>query len=307
MVESGLLWAKLSCIFAMLIFGTIGIFVRYLSLPSAVIALARAIIGMVFLFLIVLIKKRKINTKAIKRNFWLLFLSGTFIGFNWILLFEAYRYTTVAVATLCYYMAPVFVILVSPIVQQEKLTQKKLMCTLAAFLGMVCISGVEGMDLGSFLNLGIAYGLAAAVLYATVVLLNKKIRGVSAYERTLSQIGIAGVVLLPYTILTEDIRSLILGDAATIFGNVGSETLSLSFGTRQVLLLLIVGVVHTAVAYALYFSAMEKLPVQTTAIYSYIDPVTAVVLSVVLLKEKLGILGIIGMVLILGATFLEEK
>ncbi len=280
------------CILAMLIFGTIGIFVRILAMPSSVIALVRGFVGVLFLFLVLLLKGQKVDFDAIRKNFLWIFVSGAFIGFNWILLFEAYRYTTVAVATLCYYMAPVIVILLSPIVQGERLTAKKMFCTLVALCGMICISGVAegGSDKaeGAWNLIGIGLGLGAALLYAAVILINKKIEGVSGYDRTLSQIGIAALVLLPYTLFTCDFRTIV-------------------WKPESVFLLGVVGVVHTGIAYALYFEAVEKLPVQTTAIYSYIDPVTAVFLSVVLLNENLGILGMVGMIFILGAAFLNDR
>lgn len=280
------------CILAMLIFGTIGIFVRFLAMPSSVIALVRGFVGVLFLLVVLFLKGQKVDFDAIRKNFVWIFVSGACIGFNWILLFEAYRYTTVAVATLCYYMAPVIVILLSPIVQGERLTAKKMLCTLIALCGMICISGVaEGGSNkaeGAWNLLGIGLGLGAALLYAAVILINKKIKGVSGYDRTLSQIGIAALVLLPYTLLTCDFRTIV-------------------WNPESILGLVIVGVVHTGIAYALYFDAVEKLPVQTTAIYSYIDPVTAVFLSVVLLNEKLGILGMVGMIFILGAAFLNDR
>ncbi len=279
---------KITCALAMVLFGTIGIFVRYISLPSSLIAMIRGLVGVLFLGAVLLIKRQKINWKSMKENFLLLFVSGAFIGFNWILLFESYRYTTIAVATLCYYMAPVFVVLLSPLVQKEKLTGKKMLCLLAAVGGMVCISGVLDQNSISFSLKGIGFGLGAALLYASVILLNKKIKGISVYERTLSQLGVAGLVLLPYNLLTV-------------------EWSSISLDTRGLCFLLFVGVVHTGLAYTLYFGAMEKLPVQLTAMLSYIDPVTAVFLSIVLLKEPFGISSLIGMVLILGAAIFSEK
>lgn len=118
--------AKQFYILAMSIFGTIGIFRRYIPLPSSVLALARGTIGTIFLlFLLLVIKRQRLSAEAISRNFKFLVISGALIGFNWILLFEAYQYTTVATATLCYYMAPVLVIMASPFFFQEKLTPCK--------------------------------------------------------------------------------------------------------------------------------------------------------------------------------------
>ncbi len=272
---------------SMFIFGTIGIFVRHIPFPSSVIALARGGIGMLFLLLVVIISKQQISKADIKRNLIPLCLSGFFLGFNWILLFEAYRYTTVATATLCYYLAPVIVILVSPVLLKEKLTAKKLICVAIALLGMVFVSGVLETGLPSAgEGKGILFGIAAATFYASVVLCNKHIHDISSYDMTIMQLGIATVVLLPYTLFTESI-----GD--------------LQFSTNAVLMLLFVAIVHTGVAYALYFSSMQGLSSHTIAIFSYVDPIVAIMLSALLLHEPMGISGIIGAVLILGSTFIS--
>lgn len=272
---------------AMFIFGTIGIFVRHVALPSSVIALVRGSIGMLFLLMVVLLSRKKISGAAIRQNLLLLCLSGAFIGFNWIFLFEAYRYTTVATATLCYYLAPVFVILAAPFFLKEKLTVKKLLCVTAALIGMVFVSGVlqTGIPAADEMK-GIFFGIAAALLYASVVLCNKFIHDISSYDMTIMQLGIAAFVLLPYTLITEDIGSL-------------QVTLP------TVLLLLFVSIVHTGIAYALYFSAMQDLSSHTIAIFSYVDPIVAIVLSALLLSEPMGIFGVIGAVLILGSTLIS--
>ena len=218
--------AKLKIIFAMVTFGTIGIFVRNIELPSTIIALARGIIGTLFLLLVVFAKGKGLDYNAIKRNLTILAASGACIGFNWILLFEAYRYTTVATATLAYYMAPIFVIMASPFVLKERLTATKGLCVAMALTGMVLVSGVvqSGMDGVDFT--GILCGVGAASLYATVILLNKFIKNISAYDMTIMQLGLAALVLLPYTMVTEN------------FG-------ALSPDTNSLLLLAVVGVIHT--------------------------------------------------------------
>lgn len=272
---------------AMFIFGTIGIFVRHVALPSSVIALVRGSIGMLFLLMVVLFSRQKISGTAIRQNLLPLCLSGAFIGFNWIFLFEAYRYTTVATATLCYYLAPVFVILAAPFFLKEKLTVKKLLCVTAALIGMVFVSGVlqTGIPAPDEMK-GIFFGIAAALLYASVVICNKFIHDISSYDMTIMQLGIAAFVLLPYTLITEDIGSL-------------------QFTLPTVMLLLFVSIVHTGIAYALYFSAMQGLSSHTIAIFSYVDPIVAIVLSALLLSEPMGVSGVIGAVLILGSTLIS--
>ncbi len=279
--------ARTKLILAMTIFGTIGIFVKYIPLPSSVIACVRGFVGVAFLLLMTFIKKSKISFKNIKKNLLLLVISGAFIGINWILLFEAYRYTTVATATLCYYMAPIFVTLASPFILKEKLTLKKGLCVFTALIGMIFVSGIVGT--GSLqINLpGILCGVGAAFFYACVILLNKHIKDISSYDMTMTQLFVAAVVILPYTLLTADISAVTL-DA------------------KAILCLFVVGIVHTGFAYMIYFSSISSLKAQTVAIFSYIDPVIAIILSALLLKEKMGLFGFIGAILILGSTLLSE-
>ena len=282
--------AKLELIASMFIFGTIGIFVRHIPLPSSMIALVRGFVGAFFVLLFVYLKKSKLDKAAIKKNFVMLALSGAFIGINWILLFESYHYTTVATATLCYYMQPIFVILASPFLLKEKLTVKKVACVVVALIGMVFVSGVLQTGIPALSEAkGILYGLGAACFYASVVLMNKKITEINAYDKTIMQLGMGAIVLSPYVMLTQD-----FGSAAA------SMTPSLWA------LLLFVGLVHTGVAYALYFDCMKDLKAQTLAIFSYIDPIVAIILSALLLKENMGLYGVIGAVLVLGSTFISE-
>lgn len=280
--------ARIYIIISMLIFGTIGIFVRHVPLPSSVIALVRGVVGTLFLLVFCRLRKTPLCRESIRKNLGILLLSGAFIGFNWILLFEAYRYTTVATATLCYYLAPVFVILAAPVLFGEKLTARKGLCVAAALVGMVFVSGVTSAGLsGSSEFLGILFGVGAAVLYASVVLMNKKLAQVQAFERTVVQLGAAALALLPYVLITQ-------------WGTV------LDWSGPSIPLLLVMGIVHTGIAYALYFGGIKELPAQTSALLSYIDPVSAIILSAVLLGERLTVSGAIGAVLVLGATLLSE-
>lgn len=280
---------KMMMIGAMTIFGTIGIFRKYIPLPSSLLALARGIIGTAFLlFLVLAVKRDKLSIEAIKRNFVFLVVSGAFIGFNWILLFEAYQYTTVATATLCYYMAPVIVVLVSPFLFKERLTPLKAICVAVALAGMVFVSGIPQSGFGGMSELkGILLGLGAATLYAIVVILNQYIKDIPAYDKTIMQLGTAAIAILPYTMLTENFADI-------------------SFTPVAVLMLIFVGIVHTGIAYTLYFGSMSGLKAQTIALFSYIDPVVAIILSAVILQENIGLWGVIGAVMVLGSTMVSE-
>ena len=282
--------AKLELIASMFIFGTIGIFVRHIPLPSSIIALVRGFVGAFFVLLFVYLKKSRLDKAAIRKNFVMLALSGAFIGINWILLFESYNYTTVATATICYYMEPIFVILASPFLLKEKLTAKKAICAAVALLGMVFVSGVLQTGIPALTEAkGILYGLGAACFYATVVLMNKKITEINAYDKTIMQLGMGAIVLTPYVMLTQ---------------NFGTATAVMTPPLWA--LLLFVGLVHTGVAYALYFDSMKDLKAQTLAIFSYIDPIVAIILSALLLRENMGLYGVIGAILVLGSTFISE-
>lgn len=280
--------AKLNIVLSMALFGSIALFVRRIELPSSVIALVRGVVGTAFLLILTAVKKQKMDLAALKGNLLWLILSGAALGFNWILLFEAYRFTTVATATLCYYLAPFLVIMLSPVLLRERLTVKKVLCVLVALMGMVGVSGVlRGAGGAAVGGRGILLGLAAAVLYAAVVLINKQMRGLGAFDRTIFQLGISAAVLLPYCLVTVPVSRLHCD-------GVG------------LLLLLVVGVVHTGLTYYLYFGSMVHLKGQTVAIISYVDPVVAILVSVFLLGETMHLSEGIGAVLILGAAFISE-
>lgn len=280
--------SKMSLASAMVVFGTIGLFVRNIDMPSSIIAFIRGSVGALFLILFCLVTRKKFSFSAIRDKLLLLCFSGGAIGVNWILLFEAYRYTTVATATLCYYMAPIFVIVMSSFIYKEKLTAKKICCTLAALVGMILVSGVTETGIGNIGELkGVILGVLAAVFYSSVVLMNKSLGSVPAYDKTIVQLLGAAIVIVPYCLATVDIGSL-------------------SFDRNSIIMLSIVSVVHTGIAYTTYFGSMKNLQSQTIAIMSYIDPIVAVVLSAVFLKEQMTVFGIIGAVMILSATFLSE-
>lgn len=278
--------AKLRNITAMLIFGTIGLFVKNIELSSSEIALTRGFIGGVTLILATIFLKKKISFEAIKNNLYLLIFSGLAVGLNWIFLFQGYKYTSISNATLSYYFAPVFVTILAPFILKEKLTLSKFLCVLMALVGMFCIVGVDGINGGSDL-IGIAYGLLAAGFYASVILMNKFLKEIDSIEITVIQLISATITLLPYVLYVEGL------------GILSVSSVSIPY-------ILILGIVHTGIAYLLYFSSLQGLKGQTIAVLSYIDPVFAIIISAVILKEQLGVLQIIGGVLILGSSFLSE-
>ncbi len=279
--------ALLKMTVSMLIFGSIGLVARGIALPSAVIALARGAVGTVFLLIAGLFLRKKISLSAWEKNALPLIISGAAIGFNWIFLFESYRYTTIATATVCYYTAPVIVVMLSPLVLKERLSPLRMACVAVSLIGIVLVAGDQSIGSGTQNLYGIGFGLGAALFYSVIMLSNKFLKEIDSMDSTVAQLGIAAVVLLPYVLLT-------------------GQTADLSFNTTTLCLLLIAGIVHTGIGYLLYFSAMQGLSAQSIALCSYIDPVSAVIFSAVLLSEPMGALQIVGAVMILGAAICSQ-
>lgn len=279
----------LQFIISMVIIGTIGIFRRKIPVSSAFLTFSRGILGSLSLGVFVKLRGQKIRHGIERRKLILLIINGAMIGVNWIFLFEAYRFTTVAVATLCYYLQPTLLILASPIFFKEKLTGRKMFFALTAFVGMILVSGVlrsGGLEADSFK--GVLFGLSAALLYTAAVIGNKKVTSVDPFEKTIIQLASAAIVLIPYILLTEDVTEI-------------------RFEPLTIVLILIVGVIHTGLVYLLYFGSMEHLSAQAVAVLSYIDPVVAILASFVFLGEAISVMELIGAVLIIGSAIMSER
>ena len=272
---------------SMAIFGTLAPFVRNIGVSSGELALYRAVMAAVMVGLFLPASGQKLGIRSAGKELWLLLLSGGAMAFNWILLFEAYKYTTVSVATLSYYFAPVIVTALCPLLFREKLSGKQILCFVFSTAGLVLVINVGSLTPGSRDLVGVLFGLGAACLYASVILLNKFIRGVAGLQRTFLQFLAAILVMVPYVLST------------------GGITLG-GLDTTGWICLLIVGLIHTGVAYCLYFSSLNKLPGQTAAILSYIDPLVAVLISVLALGESMTALQALGGAMILGFTLWNE-
>lgn len=268
-------------------FGTISLFVKNIALASSEIAFWRGLIALAVLFIFMLATKGFSQWRTVKKQLPKLILSGAAMGFNWILLFEAYHYTSVALSTLCYYFAPTVVIIMSAVIFREKLTPKQLICFTASTAGLVLIIGVSGGNGGGRDFIGVFYGLGAALLYATVVLLNKATGEIPGLTRTFFQFMAAVLVLLPYIAVTNGFH------IASLDG-------------KGIVNLLIIGVVHTGIMYFLYFSSLSELRGQQAAILSYIDPLVAIIVSVLLLGETITGMQLVGGTAILLFTLINE-
>lgn len=272
---------------SMAIFGTLAPFVRNIAVTSGELAMYRAILAASLIGSYFLVTKQPFPFKGLGHELLLLLLSGMAMGINWLLLFEAYKYTTVAISTLSYYFAPVIVTAVCPFLFKEKLTGKQVLCFCMSTLGLALVIGITNLGSGGNDTIGVLFGLGAACFYAAVILLNKFIKGVAGIQRTFLQFLAAIAILIPYVAFT---------------GSCHLETLD---GTGW-LCLLVVGLIHTGITYCLYFSSLKELPGQEAAILSYIDPLVAVIIGVAVLGEPLSLQQLIGGGLILGFTLWNE-
>lgn len=273
-------------IVAMCIYGSIGLVRKSVALSSSLIALSRSVIGAIFLIVALLLRKQKVDTTKIKKNFVYLVISALALGFNWVFLFESYSYLSVATATLIYYFAPTIVIFVSVPLFKDKLTLKHILCTIISLVGMIFISGVLQSEFTLSVS-GILLAVGAMLLYATVIVLNRKANEVPTLERTTIQLSVSAIILLPYTLLTD-------------------KTLFLGVDSTSIILLLVMGIVHTGIAYLLYFSAIGTLKSHTVAIFSYIDPTLAVILSFTVMQEGFSVFSLIGAVMIIISSVLSQ-
>ena len=313
--DPGFTAASLKIVVTMLIFGSIGLIRRNIPYSSAMISFFRGAVAALILFVLRLCgvfghrassatsaasSESSLGSSAdaashatssadyrteVRVNLIPLAISGAMIGVNWILLFEAYRFTTIAVATISYYMAPVFTVIASVFILKEKLTVRKAVCVLIAVIGMVFVSGV--IETGISGLKGVLLGMGAALLYSGDVIINKKVKGVDGIDRTIIQMGFAALAVLPYWLVNEDFSTL-------------------TFSLQPMMLLMVTAVVCTALTYSLYFSAIQKVPAQTAAILSYIDPVVAVLISAFILHEGMSVLTLVGVVLVIGAALFSE-
>lgn len=279
---------KLKLIAASVIFGTVGLLIKYLGLPSTIVSFTRALVGCLILIAVKYATKKRINFRSIKENLIPLLVAGISIGVNWILLYESYNFTTIAVSSVCNYLAPIFVIILAPLVLKEKLTVKKVVCVFIAFFGLLFVTGVftppESNGNGI---IGVTMATIAAGFYATLIFANKKLHDIDIYDRTIFQFVCVAIVIGIYNLIKVDFSAL-------------------TFTPLAVILLLVAAIVHTGIAYIFYFGSINDLPVTTVSILCYIEPVMCVICSAFILHETTEPSAWIGCALIIGAAFVCE-
>lgn len=274
-------------ILSMAIFGTIGLVVRYIDLAASERALLSSSIGCLFLLFIFKLMKKRMTWTVIKKNAIILIFSSVALAGNWVFLYGSYDYTTIANATLGYYFAPIFVMILAPYILKELLVKKKIICIIIAIFGLILIVG-EGVQASNINDLmGICFGLTAALFYAALLLLNKFIKNLDKLECTILQLGLAAFLLMPYVFITE-----------------GFDVLSVS--RNSVPYILILGIVNTGIGFWLFFTGMKNLNGQSIAMLSYVDPFVAIFISAILLHEQMTAIQILGGALLLGSTLMSE-
>ncbi len=269
---------------AMIIFGTNGLLVAKISLSSAEIVLMRTFLGFIFL-LAVVAARRSFSFSDLKRDIVPATVVGAALGFNWVLLFGAYRYAGVSIATLVYYCGPMLALILSPIIFKEKLKANKIVAVMAVAAGMLFISG--NVTEGSDVQTGLLLGAGAAALYALIIIVTKRVTHMSGLSCSTYELFISFIVMIFY-LLINGIKLPVIPSA------------------DDIVYVLIIGFVNTGLAYYMYFSALQKLPAQTSSLISYIDPLTALMVSALFLGERLGAVQLLGAALILGGACLGE-
>ena len=269
---------------SMVIFGTNGLIVANISLGSAEIVLMRTFLGSLFLLAIVLVK-RSFSFADLKADLIPATIGGAALGLNWVLLFSAYRSAGVGLSTLTYYCGPIIVLALSPVLFREKLTWNKLLAIAAVAVGMFCITG--DIEPGSDVQTGILFGGGAALLYASLIVANKRVKRLSGLNCAMYELIVAFFVVL-ISLVASNVKLPVIPAA------------------EDIVWVLVIGLVNTGLAYYLYFSSLQKLPGQTVALVCYIDPLTALLVSGAFLGEKLFAVQIAGAVLILGGACLGE-
>lgn len=269
-------------ILSMLIFGTNGLIVSHISMAASQIVLARTLIGGILLSVLVLLRGGFDRT-AVRAELVPLVLGGTMLGLNWVTLFEAYRLLNVSLSTLIYYIGPILVLLLSPLLFRERLTGPKIVSIVSVFIGLFLISGSiaqTGMS-----GWGLTAAILSAVFYAGLIVFNKRIVRTSGMQTAALELDVAFAVVLIYTLATAGIPE---------------------WRRADIPYLLLIGLVNTGAAYLLYFTSLKRLSAQSVALISYVDPVSALLFSALFLHEELSLMQRAGALLILGGAIYGE-
>jgi len=272
---------------SLLIFGTNGVVASFLTLNNTAIIFYRTVVGSLFLLGILLLTKKLPKPEPLKGQLLPVSISGATLGLGWLFLFEAYRQIGVGTSTLLYYLGPAIFMILAPLLFRERITASRIIGITAAFGGMILVNfDLLGAQVEGSSFYGILCGLASALMYAVMLVANKKVTNLNGVDRTFFQLVFAGLVVTLYALLTQKALWPVQ--------------------SGELLPLLILCIINTGLGCYFYFSSTHLLPVQSVAVLSYIDPLSALVFSAIFLNERMGTLQIIGAALILGGAAFGE-
>ncbi len=276
---------QMKLILVMIIWGSVGLFSKSIPLTPVMLAFCRALISLPVLFFYTghIVEK---HTHAETVPF---LISGALIGLAWCALFQSFAYSGIAVGILTYNMCPVYVMLLAPRLLNEKLQKIHIVQVSTAIMGLVMI--VAGsLNKGAIALGGIGFGILSGLLYAIIVIMNRRNQKstVSLGRATRLQMTGACLVLLPIVLFQDPVQQISGLDA------------------RQVVLLLMLGIIHTGIAYLIYFSTYVSLSAIKVALISYLEPVFGILFGWLILAEKMDLWKAAGGVLILGAMIAGE-
>lgn len=274
----------LKYILALLLFGSNGIVASFINLTSYEIVLTRTLIGSLLLIAIFFISKNKLTFYKFKKQLLFLAVSGAAMGASWMFLYEAYGQIGVSLASLAYYCGPVIVMVLSPLIFREKLTKAKVIGFLLMLCGIFLVNGTAFNEGAS--AWGIFCGVMSAVMYSAMVIYNKKAESITGLENSMLQLFISFITVAVFVGIKQ--------------GYI------LHISRTDIFPILVLGIVNTGIGCYFYFSSIGNLPVQTVAVCGYLEPLSAVVFSVLFLKETMLPLQIAGAALIIGGAVYAE-
>ena len=275
-------------------FGTVGLFTHFIPFSSAAIVFYRALLGGAFIIVMIKLSGKDVNIKSMRDNFVVLVFTGLFMALNWVLQFEAFKVSSVAIGTVCYNMMPIFLLIIASYMFKEKITLKSRIYILIATIGVILVSNVVNVGFKSNEVLGCVYGILGAIFYALIVTFNRKLNQIETHDKVIFQFMFSAFVMFFYVLFIE--KNSLMFD----------KNLSYNAKVLGTICMIVLSFFHTGFCYVHYFNAVSRLKAETVAILTYIDPVVALFLSYFVLKENMTALQFLGAVLILGSTLFNE-
>lgn len=280
---------SLEMVAAMLISGSIGWFVLMSGQPVINVVFWRCAIGALALLLVCGLLGQ-LRAPGLRRATLLVAVAGGIaLVLNWLLLFSAYRYASISIATAVYNTQPFMLVVLGALFLGEKLTLRKLLWLALAFAGMalVVLAQPQQAGAGSQYLRGILLALGAAFFYALMALAAKRLTGTPPQLIVLIQVSVGALMLLPLVDFHADASA----------GQWG--------------MLMALGVVHTGMMFVLLYGAIQKLPTHLTGSLSFIYPVAAMLVDRWAFAHQLSLAQLAGAALILlaaaGMNLLGER